>query len=203
MSAQVTHFLTDDSPHLLRHDARSPSSSSSSSSHKMFEASLTVRPPSRAQAGVVMTPPTVVQISDKNWVNAMEMRFLAHAALLEGGEDGRVLEDDGLFMGTKAAVGVFVDPHTAVFAFPDLAIRDAGRYTIRIDVYRQDDVGASFLEHLWTPPISVYNGNVPIERPCKYRFRQPHDLFCHSVIFWFLIVPPGQEWQNHVGLTMT
>lgn len=169
MPARVTYFLSDDTTllpynHHLHQDDRHCSSSPCSS--KMPSVTIAVRPPSRAQTGTLLAPPVVAQLRSKQ-VGRAGIHFFTTAVLLDAA--GCVAE--GLLDGTTAATGVVLDASTIIFAFPDLSIAAAGSYTIRLDVYGlypESVDGATLIAQLETSEISVRDGPVPSQRPCKF-----------------------------------
>lgn len=212
MPARVTYFISDDAalPHHHLHakpsesSSSSSASSSSSSSGKMPKACIAVRPPSRAQAHTLLSPPVVAKLTSKKCSSGIH--FFTTAVLLDSHGDVA----HGLLDGTTAVTGVLLDSSTMIFAFGDLSIAAEGCFTIRLDVYGmypESTEGATLIAQLETTEIAVYEGPVPSQRPCKHIFRIPsnlsHEIFALVVVRRRASLPLSRVkhagWQRHVG----
>lgn len=167
MSAKVTYFLSDDISlhHYHNHSHLYDNNNNHQTTSNMPTANIAVRPPCRVQTRTLLVPPVVAQLNSNKCGSGTH--FFTTAVLLD--PSTRAVAE-GLLDGTTAVTGVLLDATTMIFAFPDLSIVAAGNYTMRLDVYGMypdSTEGATLIAQLETAEISVHDGPVANQRPCK------------------------------------
>ena len=111
---------------------------------------LAVQPPAQARAGVALYPPLVAQLSSETGIFGEFSQIWAVATLLyDSGEVlsdqliGKVVDSAHLMPEITHSNGSSsdnpADQGRAYFSFPNLVIREPGRYRVRISLMQMDD----------------------------------------------------------------
>lgn len=132
-------------------------------------ADIAVQPARRIQIGKGIMPPIVVRldgncIDENHYVFAMPVLVGATTNLPENALVGGALT---VTSETPPSLGC-----TAVFVIPNLSISRAGKYRLRVDIYRvsyDDPNGATLLAQLPTNRITVREEKCPPHCPSKFK----------------------------------